>query len=211
MTFFFFFLVYQVALVVKNQPASAEDIRDTDSITGLGKSLEKKMITDSSILAWRIPWTVESDGPQSIEFQRVRQNWSNLAHANTHTHTHTHRHTHTHICLCMYKPTYKYSRKHLNISLILSLPLFLSFSSISSSVNFILFHPFLSACPHFTNCVYVINYFKRVCMMLCYRQKQLQSGFTKNKTQIHNKVSFTAYNPKINYSASEKFKRKNFY
>ena len=60
--------------MVKNQPASAEDIRDTGYITGLGKSLEKKMTTDSSILAWRIPWTVESDGPQSIELQRVRQN-----------------------------------------------------------------------------------------------------------------------------------------
>ena len=50
----------------------------------------------------------------------------------------------------------KYSRKHLNISLILSLPLF-SFFSISFSINLILFHPFLSACPHFTNCVYVIK------------------------------------------------------
>ena len=36
--------------------------------------------------------------------------------------------------------------------------------------------------------------------------EQLQSGFTKHKTQIQNKVNFTAYNPKINYSASEKFK-----
>ena len=58
--------------MVKNQPASAEDIRDIGSIPELGKSLEKKMTTNSSILAWRIPWTVESDGPQSIELQRVR-------------------------------------------------------------------------------------------------------------------------------------------
>ena len=34
--------------------------------------LEKKMTTDSSILAWEIPWTEEPDGLQSMESQRVR-------------------------------------------------------------------------------------------------------------------------------------------
>ena len=29
------------------------------------------MATDSSILAWRIPWTEEPDGPQSKESKRV--------------------------------------------------------------------------------------------------------------------------------------------
>ena len=33
--------------------------------------LEKEMATHSSILAWRIPWTEEPGGPQSIEEQRV--------------------------------------------------------------------------------------------------------------------------------------------
>ena len=35
-------------------------------------SLEKEMATHSSILAWRIPWTEEPGGLQSIGSQRVR-------------------------------------------------------------------------------------------------------------------------------------------
>ena len=34
--------------------------------------LEEDMATHSSIFAWRIPWTEESSGLQSIESQRVR-------------------------------------------------------------------------------------------------------------------------------------------
>ena len=34
--------------------------------------LEKGMATQSSILAWRIPWTEEPDGLQSMGLQRVR-------------------------------------------------------------------------------------------------------------------------------------------
>ena len=41
--------------------------------------LEKDMATHSSILAWRIPWTEEPGGLQSIGSHRVRHNWSNLA------------------------------------------------------------------------------------------------------------------------------------
>ena len=33
--------------------------------------LEKEMITHSSIFAWRIPWTEEPSGLQSIGLQRV--------------------------------------------------------------------------------------------------------------------------------------------
>ena len=36
-------------------------------------TLEKGMATHSSILAWRIPWTEESGGLQSMGLQRVRQ------------------------------------------------------------------------------------------------------------------------------------------
>ena len=36
--------------------------------------LEKGMATHSSILAWRIPWTEEPGGLQSIVSQRVRHN-----------------------------------------------------------------------------------------------------------------------------------------
>ena len=34
--------------------------------------LEKEMVTHSSILAWRIPWTEEPDRLQSLGSQRVR-------------------------------------------------------------------------------------------------------------------------------------------
>ena len=42
------------------------------SIPGLGRSLEEGMTTHSTILAWRIQWTEEPGGLQSMESQRVR-------------------------------------------------------------------------------------------------------------------------------------------
>ena len=42
-----------------------------DKLTLLVCSLEKGMATYSSILAWRIPWTEESDRLQSMGSQRV--------------------------------------------------------------------------------------------------------------------------------------------
>ena len=39
--------------------------------------LENSMETDSSILSWRILWTNEPVGLQSMETQRVRHNWAN--------------------------------------------------------------------------------------------------------------------------------------
>ena len=38
--------------------------------------LEKEMVTHSRILAWRIPWTEEPGGLQSIGSQRVRHDLS---------------------------------------------------------------------------------------------------------------------------------------
>ena len=54
---------------------SACNAGDLGSIPGLGKPLEKGMATYSSILDWRIPWTEEHDKLQSMELQRVRQNF----------------------------------------------------------------------------------------------------------------------------------------
>ena len=51
-----------MALVVKNLPANAVELRDESSIPGSGRSLEEGMATHSSILAWRIPWTEEPGG-----------------------------------------------------------------------------------------------------------------------------------------------------
>ena len=47
---------------------------------GWDDPLEEGMATHSSILAWRIPWTEEPGGLQSIGSQRVRHDWSDLAH-----------------------------------------------------------------------------------------------------------------------------------
>ena len=63
----------QVALVVKNAPANAGDLRDMGSILAQEDPLEEETATRSSILAWRIPWTEEPGGLQSIGPQRVGQ------------------------------------------------------------------------------------------------------------------------------------------
>ena len=68
------YMASQVVLVVKNPPAIAVDIRDADSIPGLGRSPEKSMATHSRILAWRIPWIEKPGGLQSIGSQRVGHN-----------------------------------------------------------------------------------------------------------------------------------------
>ena len=48
-----------------------------DQVPSLGREdpLEKGMATQSSILAWRIPWTEEPGGLQTMDSQRVRHNW----------------------------------------------------------------------------------------------------------------------------------------
>ena len=49
-----------------------------DQVWSLGQQdpLEEETATHSSILAWRIPWTEDPGGLQSIESHRVRHNWS---------------------------------------------------------------------------------------------------------------------------------------
>ena len=59
-----------VALVVKNSPANAGDVRDAQALGG-EDPMEKEMATHSSILGWRIPWRQEPDGLWSIGSQRV--------------------------------------------------------------------------------------------------------------------------------------------
>ena len=57
-----------MAQMVKNLPAMQET-----QVQSLGQedSLEKGMATHSSILAWRIPWTEEPGGLQSMGSKRV--------------------------------------------------------------------------------------------------------------------------------------------
>ena len=70
----------QVALVVKNKSANAGDVEMRVPPLVQEDPLEEGMATHSSILAWRIPWTVKPGGLQTIESQRVRHDWSNFAH-----------------------------------------------------------------------------------------------------------------------------------
>ena len=58
--------------MVKNPPPNAIDTGDAGLIPGLGRSPAEGNVTHSSILAWRIPWTEEPGGLQSMESQKVK-------------------------------------------------------------------------------------------------------------------------------------------
>ena len=72
-----------MALEVKNLPANAGDVRDESLIPGSEDPLEKEMAIHSGILAWRIPWTEEPGGLQSIRLRRTGQDWSDLLRRHT--------------------------------------------------------------------------------------------------------------------------------
>ena len=56
---------------MESSPANAGD---PGSILAQGDPLEKEVTTYSSILAWKIPWTEETGGLQSLGLQRVIYN-----------------------------------------------------------------------------------------------------------------------------------------
>ena len=58
-----------VVPVVKNPPANAGNIRNAGPIPGSGRVPEEGYGNHSSILAWRILWTEEPGGLQSIALQ----------------------------------------------------------------------------------------------------------------------------------------------
>ena len=60
--------------VVKNPPAMQEMQETWVQSLGREDPLEEGMVTHCSILAWRIPWTDEPAGLQSIGSQRVGHN-----------------------------------------------------------------------------------------------------------------------------------------
>ena len=61
--------------MVKNPSANAGDAGDLGLIPRSERfSLEEEMATHSSILAWKIPWTQEQGGLQSMGLQRVGHN-----------------------------------------------------------------------------------------------------------------------------------------
>ena len=62
-----------MALMVKDLPTIPQTwVRSLDQ----EDPLEKRMATYSSILAWRIPWTEEPSGLQSMGSQRIRHDWA---------------------------------------------------------------------------------------------------------------------------------------
>ena len=65
-------IIFQVELVVKNPPANVGDIRDALQSLGREDSRGGGHGNHSSVLAWRIPWTEELGGLQSMGSQRVR-------------------------------------------------------------------------------------------------------------------------------------------
>ena len=68
----------QVALGVKNPLTYAGDMRRGFRLW-VRKIPWRITATHSSVLAWRIPWTEELARLHTIESQRVRHNWSDLA------------------------------------------------------------------------------------------------------------------------------------
>ena len=84
-----------IHISVKRMPAMQETRVES---LGWEDPLEKEMATHSSILAWRIPWTEEPSGLQSLESQRIRHDWVattftlHFIHICIYIHTHTHTH-----------------------------------------------------------------------------------------------------------------------
>ena len=60
----------------KESICTAGDTRDSGLIPGLGRSPGDGNGNSLSILAWRIPWTEESDGQQSTGLQRAGHDWA---------------------------------------------------------------------------------------------------------------------------------------
>ena len=73
----------QRVLTVKNLPANAEDAIWVQSLNQ-EDPLEKEMATHSSILAWKILWTEDSGGLESMGSQSQTRH-----HGCAHTHTYT--------------------------------------------------------------------------------------------------------------------------
>ena len=67
-----------MAQVVRNPPAMQETQEMRVWSLGLEDPLEEEIATHSSILAWKIPWTEEPSGLQSMGLQRVGDDWAHM-------------------------------------------------------------------------------------------------------------------------------------
>ena len=99
-----------LAQTVENLPAKQET-----QVRSLGweDTLEKGMVTHSSILAWRIPWTEEPGGLQSMRSQRAGHNWvTDTLQSNVHVYIH---HNETTESIAKQKPFEVFRENHLPI------------------------------------------------------------------------------------------------
>ena len=71
--------------MVKNLPVNAVYIKDESLIPGLGGSPGGGFSIHFSILAWKIPWTQEPGGLQSMGSQRVGHNRACMYNNKRHT------------------------------------------------------------------------------------------------------------------------------
>ena len=137
--------------VVKNPPDNA-DLRNAVPSLGQEDPLEKEMATLSNILAWRILWTEEPGGLQSMRSHRVGHDWSDL----------THTHTHTSMCCLL-------------VSFILSLFLLYTFFSINLMYFVILFYVLYWLITHIS---FLFNYCSRIYSIPPYKfSKSIQNQY----------------------------------
>ena len=98
------------------------------------------MATHSSVLAWRIPWTEEPGGLQPMGSQRVRHDWSNLAHTQTWTFCSVQLLGRVYLFVAPWTPARQAS---LFFTITRSLLKFMSLESLMLSNHLILCHPLL--------------------------------------------------------------------
>ena len=84
--YIYIYMGFPGGTVVENLFANAGDTGDLGLIPGLGRAPGEGNGNPLSILAWKIPWTEEPGGPQSMGLQTVGHDWPH-----THPHTHTQR------------------------------------------------------------------------------------------------------------------------
>ena len=99
-TYFILLITLQSKLYLNNVHGGSDSKESAcnagDPVQSLGREdpLEKEMATHSSILSWRIPWTEELGGLQSMvgggHKELDESDMTDCASTRIHTHTHTH-------------------------------------------------------------------------------------------------------------------------
>ena len=140
------------------------------------------MATHSSFLAWRIPWTEEPGGLQSMGSQRVGHDW--VTNTNTNTNTKVLIYVYVCVCVCVFFSLIGFDHFVLLFfefslmiivfpSLINNIPLILNmfstkFMSFPDFIKFYYYHVYLSYHIALINLLFTTDYiwriYKRVCI-----------------------------------------------